>query len=278
MPATSSTPLTDARLHLVEVEGMSLLLEGHHPGGGSIKARLVAHLLAGARRADRWSPGQGLVEMSPGNTALALACFGRQHGSPVELIVPDTMSPAQQAAIRSAGGRLHILPAAAGPPGAMAHIAARQAEGWHWLNQYTDPAAPGAYTALAERLLAARPQTDALVAAVGTGSTLTGMGRVLRAQRPGARLIAVEPAPGAAIPGLRNTRLQHMGPAERYDRDLPDQTVEVTAEQARSGCAQLRRAGVQASLCGGAVLHAAQQLDAQHPLLVLADATAAAPG
>src|SRR5499427_7640301 len=171
-------------------------LENLNPGG-SVKDRICLSMVEAAERDGRLSPGGTIIEPTSGNTGIGLALVAAVKGYRLVLTMPDTMSEERRALLQAYGARLVLSPDTKGMHGAIRRAEELLAEnpGWYMPQQFTNPANPEIHRqTTARELLTQLPQIDAFVAGVGTGGTITGVGSVLRAERPAARIYAVEPA------------------------------------------------------------------------------------
>ncbi len=212
--------------------------------GGSVKDRPALAMVRRAEAEGRLRPGATLVEATSGNTGISLAMLAAVRGYRCVLVMPDDMSRERRHVLKAYGAVVELTPAAAGMAGAVARAERILAEtpGAFMPAQFANAANPDSHsegTAL-EILEQAPDEVAAFVAGVGTGGTLTGVGRVLRA-RLGRRveLVAVEPASSAVLsggsPGLH--ALQGLGAGfvpPVLDRELIDSVIAVrdlTAER-----------------------------------------------
>lgn len=262
------------RLHLPRGNRLYLKLEGENPSG-SIKDRLAAHLVLGALRDGHVRKGQRLVEVSSGNAAVAFARAARCAGLRAELLVPDSTRRALVDRVLYYDAFPVLLPAARGPSLAFDEARRRREEGAWWPDQYHNRACLGAYTGLVEELVGGLPQVDCLVAAVGTGSTLLGVGSLLKRRWPHLAIVAVEPSEGESIEGIRNTQQIHGGADDLYDRGFAQTTFHVRKAEAHDGVRMLRKLGIHAGASSGAVLCAALDMLSssvgRHVVLICAD-------
>ncbi len=203
--AIGSTPMVKlnklgARLPAAVV----LKMESYNPGG-SIKDRIGVNMVDDAEIRGLIEPGRSiLVEPTSGNTGIALAMLGASRGYRVILTMPDSMSVERRKLLAAYGAELLLTPRADGMLGAVqaAERIAAQAEGAFILRQFDNPANPAAhYATTGPEIVDALGDATlgAFVAGVGTGGTITGVGRYLAQRRPGARIVAVEPAESPLI-------------------------------------------------------------------------------
>jgi cysteine synthase A len=203
------TPLV--RLQRLVEPGMADVLvkcEQMNPGG-SLKDRIALAMIGAAEAQGRIRPGQSVVvEATSGNTGIGLALVCAVKGYRLVLTMPDNMSRERQALLRAYGAELYLTPAAGVMPKAVERAAAIVASTPNAFTpqQFRNPANADAHerTTGPEIIeqLGGRPP-DAFVAGVGTGGTITGVGRALRALRPDVRLVAVEPEGSSVLSGGR---------------------------------------------------------------------------
>jgi cysteine synthase A len=175
--------------------------------GGSIKDRVALSMIEAAEREGRLKPGESvIVEPTSGNTGvgLALVCAAKRYR--LILTMPDNMSLERRALLRAYGAELYLTPAADVMTGALAKAQALCAENptWFMPQQFRNSANPEAHLRTTGPEILAQLGSracDAFVASVGTGGTITGVGRSLRAAHPDVRLIAVEPEKSAVLSG-----------------------------------------------------------------------------
>jgi cysteine synthase A len=201
-----STPVVRLT-RLPQLEGLQAevwaKLEHQNPGG-SVKDRICLSMIEAAERDGRLAPGGTIVEPTSGNTGIGLALVAAVKGYHLVLTMPDTMSDERRSLLVAYGARLELTPDTMGM-----HAAVRRAEellaqntGWFMPQQFKNPANPDAHRrTTGPEILRQLPQVDALVAGVGTGGTITGVGQVLRERNPHTRIVAVEPASSPVLSG-----------------------------------------------------------------------------
>jgi len=200
------TPLV--RLSRIGEEGAAEVLgkfEVFNPAG-SVKDRIALSMVEAAERDGAIKPGDTLVEPTSGNTGIGLAMVCATKGYKLVLTMPEDMSLERRRLLERFGVELLLTPAIEGMTGAV-HAAQQLVRKKHYvmLGQFENPANPDVHrrTTAREILDATEGKVDAFVAGVGTGGTITGVGEVLRAEVPGARIIAVEPHRAPVLQGGR---------------------------------------------------------------------------
>jgi cysteine synthase A len=242
-------------------------LEGANPGG-SVKDRIGLAMVDAAEQEGLIAPGRTtLIEPTSGNTGIALAIVAAVRGYRVVLVMPETMSLERRVVLRAFGAKLVLTEGAKGMRGAVERAAQLAAElpGAFQLEQFRNPANPEVHeeTTAEEIWRETEGRVDALIAGVGTGGTITGVGRVLKARRAGFETIAVEPAGSPVLsggsPGAH--KIQGIGPGfvpEILDRSLIDRVVAVTNRDAFDTARRLAsREGLLVGISSGAAVHAA---------------------
>ncbi|MEO9255243.1 MAG: pyridoxal-phosphate dependent enzyme, partial [Tepidiformaceae bacterium] len=200
------TPMVELR-SLSPKPGVRLFakLEAQNPTG-SIKDRIVLRILMAAKASGALAPGQLIVEASTGNTGVSLAMFGRLLGHPVEVCVPESVYPEIEQLLRVYGARIRRVPRAAGIKSAReVAMALAQETGAFYLGQFDSPENVRThYETTGAEILADVPQVDIFVAGVGTGGTITGVGRRLKEANPACHVLGVEPRLGVHVQGLKS--------------------------------------------------------------------------
>jgi cysteine synthase A len=199
------TPLV--RLSRVAPRGVASVvakLESHNPSG-SVKDRPALAMIEAAERDGRLREGAVLVEATSGNTGISLAMIAAVRGYRCVLVMPDDMSLERRYILRAYGADLVLTQADQGMAGAVARAEqiVRSTEGAFMPRQFDNAANPEVHarTTARELLETVGDELTAFVAGVGTGGTLTGVGRVLKRERPAVRVVAVEPAASAVLSG-----------------------------------------------------------------------------
>ena len=247
-------------------------LEATNPGG-SVKDRIGVAMIEAAEREGRIEPGRTtIVEATSGNTGIALALVCAAKGYELVLTLPQGMSRERAALLRQYGTRVELIESTGGMTEAVerARDLARDADVF-LPDQFSNPANPEVHrrTTGPEIVAALDGHVDALVAGVGTGGTITGVGEVLRAHNPNCHIVAVEPAGSAVLSGgpPGPHRIQGIGagfvPAV-LNRDLLDEVIAVTDERAIELARRAaREEGILAGISCGAALAGALELAAR---------------
>src|SRR5712664_966756 len=207
--AVGNTPLVPVeilRSELPDVEVFSKM-ESLNPGGW-LKDRPVLRMLLGALDDGRLKPGKTVLDSSSGNAGIAYAMIGRMVGVPVEIVIPDNASAERKKRLRAHGARLVVTDALLGYDEALREVGRRaraDPERYFFCDQYSnDDNWRAHYETTAEEIL---EQTGGrlthVVAGVGTGGTITGLGRRLKAHDPQIRLVCILPEAFPGVEGLK---------------------------------------------------------------------------
>ncbi len=238
--------------------------------GGSVKDRVAAAMIAAAEADGTLQPGATIIEPTSGNTGVGLALVSAVKGYHLILTMPDTMSVERRKLAAAYGAEIVLTPGAAGMAGAIAKAnELRDATpGAVILQQFENPANPAAHAATTGPEIEADTdgEVDVFVAGVGTGGTLSGVGRYLKSKKPSVKVFAVEPetspvlSQGTAGPH----KLQGIGAGfvpKTLDTQVYDGVITVTAEDAgRTARALAAREGLLVGISSGAAAHAALEL------------------
>ena len=266
------TPL----LELTHIEQNELLqaklvakLESFNPGG-SVKDRVAKAMLDDAEARGVLKPGAVIIEPTSGNTGIGLASVAAARGYRVIIVMPETMSIERRLLMKAYGAELVLTEGSKGMSGAIARANELAAEipGSFIPGQFDNPANPAAHEATTGPEIWADTdgKVDIFVAGIGTGGTITGVGRYLKSKNPDVQVIGVEPATSAVLSGKNPGPhgLQGIGagfvPAV-LDTSIYDEIIPVTDEAAFTAGRNLgRMEGVLAGISSGAALWAAVQV------------------
>ena len=244
-------------------------LESFNPGG-SVKDRVARAMLDDAEASGRLAPGGTIVEPTSGNTGIGLASVAAARGYRVVIVMPETMSAERRALMRAYGAELVLTEGARGMAGAIekANELVNEIPGAILAGQFTNPANPAVHEATTgpEIWRDTEGNVDLFVAGVGTGGTITGVGRYLKRQNPAVRVVAVEPAASPVLSGGQAGPhpLQGIGAGfvpEILDTEIYDEILTASGEDACAAARLLGRSeGVLAGISSGAALWGALTL------------------
>ena len=264
------TPMVRLTRMLPETEvELFAKLEWLNPGG-SVKDRIGVAMIEAAEREGRIEPGRTtIVEATSGNTGIALAFVCAAKGYELVLTLPQGMSREREGLLRLYGARVQVTESLGGMSEAVDAARALAEGGDTFLpDQFSNPANPEIHrrTTGPEIWEALDGRVDVLVAGVGTGGTITGVGELLKERNPSCRVVAVEPRSSAVLSGRPPGphKIQGIGagfvPAV-LNRDVIDEVIAVEDEDAIETARMLaRREGVLAGISGGAAASAAVEL------------------
>ena len=266
------TPLLElSHLEQAQELGATVLakLEMFNPAG-SVKDRIAKAMIDDAEKRGVLKPGATIIEPTSGNTGIGLAAIGGSRGYKVVLTMPETMSIERRNLLKAFGAELVLTEGAKGMAGAVekAEELAKEIPNSFIAGQFVNPANPAAHEATTgpEIYEDTDGKVDIFVAGVGTGGTLSGVGRYLKKQNPAVKVVAVEPD---ASPLLSEGKagphpLQGIGAnfiPETLDRNVYDEIIRVTGAQAfETGRFLARHEGVLAGISSAAAVYAAAEL------------------
>ena len=247
-------------------------LEYFNPGG-SVKDRVALSMIEDAERKGVLTPGAVIIEPTSGNTGVGLAWIGRVKGYRTLLTMPETMSKERQYLLRAMGAELVLTPGKEGMKGAIARAEElrKEIQGAVILQQFDNPANPAAHIqSTAEEIWRDTDgQVDVFVAGVGTGGTISGIGKGLKAHNPAIEIIAVEPDSSAVLSGENRGAHKILGSGagvipRTYDASVVDRVIRVTDQDAMRTSRELSETeGLLVGISAGAAAYAAIQLALQ---------------
>ncbi len=270
------------RLNHLAPKGVTIYakLEAFNPMG-SVKDRLALGIIEAAEASGALKPGQTVIEATSGNTGIGLAMVCAAKGYPLVCVMAESFSVERRRLLRFLGARVVLTPASAKGSGMVAKAQElAQRNGWYWTEQFDNPANPDYHSRTTAREILADFEGERLdywVTGFGTGGTLTGVSRVLKAERPDIRIIVGEPdnsqllgsgiaqPDGASHPNFRPHLMQGWSPdfipgitQQAVDAGHIDGIVPVAGEDTlRLSRALASREGIFTGISGGATLAAA---------------------
>jgi cysteine synthase A len=234
---------------------------------GSVKDRIGLAMIESAEKSGKLKPGARVLEPTSGNTGIALAFICATKGYPLTLVMPETMSQERRTLLLLLGAEIILTPGPLGMKGAIAKAIelAEKDPSLYMPRQFENPANPEIHRqTTAEEIWRDTDGTaDILIAGVGTGGTITGVGEVLKAKKPGFRVIAVEPAESPVISGGAPGphKIQGIGAGfvpENLNRKIIDSIEKVTSEEALAMSRRIiKEEGIPVGISSGAAVTAA---------------------
>jgi cysteine synthase B len=264
--AIGSTPLVPVPLFRDELPGVEVFakMEGLNPGG-SLKDRPVLQMLLAALADGRLEPGMTILDSSSGNAGIAYAMVGRIIGYPAEIVVPDNASAERKKRMRAHGAQLVFTDGLKGYDEALREVhrrAATDPQHYFFCDQYSNDDNWRAHyeTTAVEILEQTGGRLTHVIAGVGTGGTITGLGRRLKEHDSRIRVVCVLPEIFPGIEGLKPLG----GPEDIIpailDEAVIDERVPVTSDEAYRMCARLARAGFFVGQSSGAYMEGVERV------------------
>lgn len=242
--------------------------------GGSVKDRIALNMIEDAEQKGILKPGSVIIEPTSGNTGVGLAWISRVKGYEAIIVMPETMSRERQNLLRAAGAKLVLTSGAKGMKGAIeeANRLKDETPGAVILGQFVNPANPDMHerTTGEEIWQDTDGNVDIFVAGVGTGGTVTGVGRALKKHNPNVKIVAVEPESSPVLSGGQPGahKIQGIGAGfipQTYDSQVIDEIIQVSNDNAiLTGRELSLYEGLIVGISSGAATYAALQL-AQRP-------------
>ena len=252
-------------------------LEGQNPTG-SLKDRIALYMLNAAEERGELTPDRTILEATSGNTGISLAMVARVKGYRLLCVLPDIVTPEREQLLRAFGADVVYAEGARSTNDAIfmaQRMLAEEPDRYYMPYQYGNEANPRAhYETTAVEILRDLPRVDAFVAGLGTGGTLTGVGRRLKEQNPNVKVIAAVPHPGDLVQGLRSLEEGFIPPI--LDETLLDGRIVVDSLSSFAAVKELMdNEGIFAGISSGAVLRTAQRvadrMDSGNVVALLAD-------
>ena len=265
-----NTPLVRLR-RISEESGSNVVakLEFFNPGG-SVKDRIGLAMIEAAEREGKIGPDTIILEPTSGNTGIALALVCAARGYKCTLVMPETMSKERRMLLRAYGADLVLTPGVEGMPGAIRRAEELAAADEHYFipQQFENPANPEIHrrTTAEEIWRDTDGKVDAIVAGIGTGGTITGIGEVLKERKPEVRCVGVEPDSSPVLSGGKKGphALQGIGAGfvpKVLNTKIYDEIVRVTNEDAFASARRIaREEGLLVGISSGAAIWAAEQV------------------
>jgi len=252
-------------------------LEGQNPTG-SVKDRIALYMIRAAEESGELTPDKTILEPTSGNTGISLAMVARAKGYRLLCILPDIVTPEREQLLRAFGAEVIYAEGAQSTNDAIfkaQQMAGAEPEKYFMPYQYGNENNPRAhYETTGPEILRDLPQLDVFVAGLGTGGTLTGIGRYLKEKRPETKVIAAVPHPGDLVQGLRDLGEGFIPPV--LDETVLDGRVVVDSLSSFAMVKELmEKEAIFAGISSGAVLkvalRAAQRLESGNVVALLAD-------
>ena len=238
--------------------------------GGSVKDRIALAMIEDAEQRGVLAPGATIIEPTSGNTGVGLALVSAVKGYKLILTMPDTMSIERRNLVKAYGAEVRLTPGKDGMKGAIAEAEKLKAEipGSVILQQFENKANPARHYATTgpELWKQLDGKVDVFVAGVGTGGTVSGVGKYLKEQNPDVRIVAVEPLSSPVLNGGQSGphKIQGIGAGfvpQTYNAEVIDEVVDVANDDAiLAGREVGRQEGLLVGISAGAALHAAVEV------------------
>ncbi|MFL1732720.1 cysteine synthase A [Moraxella oculi] len=263
-----NTPLV--KLHTLNTSDAHIFakLEYFNPAS-SVKDRIALSMINEAEKAGELKVGDTLIEATSGNTGIGLAMVAAARGYRLIITMPESMSLERRALLRAYGAQLVLTPAADGMGGAIAKANELASEhGYFMPRQFDNAANPKIHreTTAEEIWRDTDGQVDIVVAGIGTGGTITGVGEILKSKNPAIRIVAVEPSDSPVFSGGEKGahKLQGLAPGfvpSILNTAIYDEVITVTTEHAfETARAMASKEGILVGISAGAAVWSALQV------------------
>ncbi|HEU4760095.1 MAG TPA: cysteine synthase family protein [Dehalococcoidia bacterium] len=257
--------------------GIYAKLEGHNPTG-SLKDRIALYMIRGAEESGELTADRTILEPTSGNTGISLAMVARVKGYRLLCVLPDIVTPEREQLLRAFGAEVVYARGARSTNDAIflaQQMAAEEPDRYYMPYQYGNENNPRAhYETTGPEILRDLPQVDAFVAGLGTGGTLTGVGRFLKERNPQVKVVAAVPHPGDLVQGLRSLEEGFIPPV--LDESVLDGRIVVDSRSSFALVKELMdKEAVFAGISSGAVmrtaLKVAERMERGNIVVLLAD-------
>ncbi len=252
-------------------------LEGHNPTG-SLKDRIALYMVRAAEESGELTPDKTILEPTSGNTGISLAMVARVRGYRLLCVLPDIVTPEREQLLRAFGADVVYAEGARSTNDAIflaQQMAAQEPDRYYMPYQYGNENNPRAhYETTGPEILRDLPQVDVFVAGLGTGGTLTGVGRFLKERNPQVKVIAAVPHPGDLVQGLRSLEEGFIPPV--LDESVLDGRIVVDSRSSFALVKELMdKEAVFAGISAGAVMRTAikvaERMERGNIVVLLAD-------
>ena len=237
-------------------------LEGQNPTG-SLKDRIALYMINAAEQSGELTPDKTILEPTSGNTGISLAMVARIKGYRLLCVLPDIVTPEREQLLRAFGADVVYAEGARSTNDAIFKaqgMVAEEPDRYYMPYQYGNEANPRAhYETTGLEILRDLPQVNAFVAGLGTGGTLTGVGRRLKENNPDVKIVAAVPHPGDLVQGLRSLEEGFIPPI--LDESVLDGRIVVDSRSSFAAVKELmENEGIFAGISSGAVMRTAQRI------------------
>ncbi|MBN4062934.1 MAG: cysteine synthase A [Alkaliphilus sp.] len=255
-------------------DSIYLKLENYNPTG-SVKDRAAIGMINDAEESGILSKGMVIVEATSGNTGISLAMIGKVKGFVVKLVMPDTMSSERISIMKAYGAEIILTKGSEGMEGAIKKANEMLREGNCFMpSQFTNLANPNYhYQTTGPEIIRDFPDIDAFVAGIGTGGTITGVGKKLKEFNPQIKIIGIEPKESAVLSGYSKGahKIQGIGAGFKpdiLDLDLIDEVEMIDYEEAKVAYSMiLEKTGLLVGISAAAAVACALKVQNKHPNL-----------
>lgn len=252
-------------------------LEGQNPSG-SVKDRIAKYMIEEAERTGVLTKDRIVLEPTSGNTGISLAMICRIKGYRLKCVIPESVSAERTELLRAFGAEVVYSPGERGTNGSIevAKKIAAEDPAYFMPYQYGNEMNPRAhYETTGPEILRDLPEIDVFVAGMGTGGSLTGVGRYLKEKKPGVKIVAAVPHPGDLVQGLRSLEEGFIPPV--LDESILDGKIVIDSRTSFAASKELtQKEGIFAGISAGAVVKTAQRvaerLDSGNIVCLFADA------